>query len=86
MTFAWVWRIHSFCRHGRYSFVYGPKLEPGLITIALGRAERREVPEADFWRVALLQKLLSERLLANYAANVENEKRLEGLVSSLVQN
>ena len=48
--------------------------------------ERREVPEADFWRVGLLQKLLAERLLANYAADAENEKRLESLISSLVQN
>ena len=31
--------------------------------------ERREVPEADFWRVGLLQKLLAERLQANYAAD-----------------
>ena len=58
----------------------------GQLRAALGRAERREVPEADFWRVGLLQKLLSEQLLANYAANDENKKRLEGLVSSLVQN
>ena len=58
----------------------------GQLRAALGRAERREVPEADFWRVGMLQKLLAERLLANYAANVEHEKRLDGLVSSLVKN
>ena len=58
----------------------------GQLKAALQRSERREVPEADFWRVGLLQKLLAERLLANYAADAENEKRLESLISSLVQN
>ena len=53
---------------------------------ALERAERREVPEADFWRAGLLRRLLAEQLLASYAADVEQEKRLEGLISSLVQN
>ena len=58
----------------------------GQLRAALQRSERREVPEADFWRAGLLQKLLTERLLANYAADEENEKRLESLISSLVQN
>ena len=50
------------------------------------KLQQREVPEPDFWRIGFLQKLLSERLLANYAADTENRSRLEGLVSSLVQN
>ena len=58
----------------------------GQLRSALGRAERREVPKADFWRAGLLQKLLGERLQANYVADVEKENRLESLVSSLVQN
>ena len=58
----------------------------GQLRAGLPRSERREVPEANFWRVGLLQKLLAERLLANYAADAENEKRLESLISSLVQN
>ena len=41
----------------------------GQLQAALQRSERREVPEADFWRVGLLQKLLAERLQANYAAD-----------------
>ena len=53
---------------------------------ALERAERREVPEGDYWRAGLLKRLLDEQLLASYAADVEQEKRLEGLISSLVQN
>ena len=52
----------------------------------LGQSERREVPEGDLWRVGVLQKLLGERLLANFAADLEEEKRLEGFISSLVQN
>ena len=58
----------------------------GQLRSALERAERREVPKADFWRAGLLQKLLGERLQANYVADVEKENRLESLVSSLVQN
>ena len=58
----------------------------GQLWAGLQRSERREVSEANFWRVGLLQKLLAERLLANYAADAENEKRLESLISSLVQN
>ena len=59
---------------------------PAQLRAALERAEVREVPKADFWRAGLLRRLLSEQLLAKYAANVEQEKRLEGLISSLVQN
>ena len=59
---------------------------PAQLRAALERAERREVPESDFWRAGLLRSLLEEQLLASYAADVEQEKRLEGLISSLVQN
>ena len=50
------------------------------------RLAGREVPEGDYWRAGLLKRLLAEQLLAGYAADVEQEKRLEGLISSLVQN
>ena len=53
---------------------------------ALERAERREVPEADYWRGGLLRRLLAEQLLASHTADVEQKKRLEGLISFLVQN
>ena len=64
-------------------------LDPWVASIAqlravLGQIERREVPEGDLWRVGVLQKLLGERLLANFAADLEEDKRLEGLISSLV--
>ena len=59
---------------------------PAQLRAALERAERREVPESDFWRAGLLRSLLEEQLLASYAADVEQEKRLEGLISPLVQN
>ena len=52
----------------------------GQLRAALGRAE------ADHWPAGLLQKLHGERLLVNYAADSEKEKRLESLISSLVQN
>ena len=48
--------------------------------LQLAQEERREVPEADFWRIGILWKFLSEQLLANYASDVENQERLEGAV------
>ena len=44
------------------------------------------VPEEEGWRVPYLQKFLSERLMAHYTKYVQGEKRLQGLVDSLVVN
>ena len=51
---------------------------------ALELATRKEVPELDYWRPQLLQKLLSARLLAHYSADLEEEERLTNLIDSLV--
>ena len=48
------------------------------------KATRREVPELDFWRPVLLQKLLSTRLEAHYSADKEEEERIATLITSLV--
>ena len=51
---------------------------------ALGRATRKEVPELDFWRPQLLQKLLSARLEAHYSTDLVEEERIATLINSLV--
>ena len=51
---------------------------------ALELALRREVPEDDFWRPQLLQKLLSARLVAHYSADQVEEERIATLINSLV--
>jgi hypothetical protein len=53
---------------------------------ALKAADRAEVPEQDSWRGPALQKLLAARLEAHYTADREEEKRLQGLINSLVVN
>ena len=42
------------------------------------------MPELDFWRPVLLQKLLSTRLEAHYSADKEEEERIATLITSLV--
>ena len=57
------------------------QLQEGLV-----QALAVEVPAADKWRPALLQKLLGERLEAHYNANEEEANELSRLISSLVAN
>ena len=59
---------------------------PGQLRAALNLSDRREVPEMEFYRVPLLQKLLGQRLQAHYMTNVEEEERLTALINSLVVN
>ena len=54
------------------------------VKAALQLTTRREVPELDFWRPMLLQKLLSTRLEAHYSADKEEEERIATLITSLV--
>ena len=56
----------------------------GHLKAALELATRREVPELDFWRPQLLQKLLSARLEAHYSADLVEEERITNLIDSLV--
>ena len=58
--------------------------ERGQLKAALDLATRREVPEHDYWRPPLLQKLLSGRLQAHYSSNLEEEERITTLIDSLV--
>ena len=51
---------------------------------ALELATRREVPEYDYWRPQLLQKLLSARLEAHYSSDLVEEERITTLIDSLV--
>ena len=59
---------------------------PGQLRAALNLSDRREVPELDFYRVPLLQKLLGQRLQVHYMTDVEEEERLTALINSLVVN
>ena len=56
----------------------------GQLKVALGRATRNEVPECDYWRPELLQKLLTARLQAHYSADLVEEERITTLINSLV--
>ena len=58
--------------------------ERGQLKAAHDLATRREVPEHDYWRPPLLQKLLSGRLQAHYSSNLEEEERITTLIDSLV--
>ena len=58
----------------------------GQLKAALGRATRTEVPELDYWRPQLLQKLLTARLLAHYSADLVEEERIATLIASLIIN
>ena len=58
----------------------------GELQAALEAADRAPVPQQDSWRVPYLGKLLTARLQAHYAADREEEKRLQGLINTLVVN
>ena len=58
----------------------------GQLKAALGRATRNEVPECDYWRPELLQKLLTARLQAHYSADLEEEERITSLIDFLIVN
>ena len=59
-------------------------VEQGHLKAALELATRREVPEYDYWRPQLLQKLLAARLEAHYLADLVEEERIATLINSLV--
>jgi hypothetical protein len=59
---------------------------PGRLKAALLRAEETPVPAADAWRVPYMWRLLEERLQHYYCGNKEEEKRVQGLLDSLVTN
>ena len=64
-----------------------PWVEPrGTLVAALEKADRRDVPEQDRWRLPCLEKLLAARLQAHHAADEEEVKRLQELINSLVIN
>ena len=58
----------------------------GELRAALQAADRAPVPQQDSWRVPYLGKLLAARLQAHYAAESEEERRLQSLIDSLVIN
>ena len=58
----------------------------GQLKAGLGRATRNEVPECDYWRPELLQKLLTARLQAHYSADLVEEERITTLINSLITN
>ena len=58
----------------------------GELQSALEAADRAPVPQQDRWRVPYLGKLLAARLKAHYAAESEEEQRLQSLIDSLVIN
>ena len=53
----------------------------GQLKAALGRSTRKEVPELDYWRPQLLQKLLTARLEAHYLADLVEEERITTLIA-----
>ena len=59
---------------------------PGRLKAALLRAEEAPVPAADAWRVPYMWRLLEERLQHHYCGNSVEEKRVQGLLDSLVTN
>jgi hypothetical protein len=64
-----------------------PWVEPqGALAAALEKADKRDVPEQDRWRLPYLQKLLAARLQAHYAADKVEVKRIQELINSLVIN
>lgn len=58
----------------------------GHLCQVLKEKAKVKVPEGEGWRVTLLQKLLCERQRAHYSGDEPEEKRLQGLVDSLVVN
>jgi len=59
---------------------------PGRLKAALLRAEEAPVPVADTWRAPYMWRLLEERLLHYYCGDTKEEKRVQGLLDSLVIN
>ena len=53
---------------------------------ALLHAEEAPVPAEDAWRVDYTWRLLEERLLYHYHADTEGERRVQGLLDTLVLN
>ena len=64
-----------------------PWVEPrGLLLTALEKADKRDVPPQDRWRLPFLKKLLAARLQAHYAGEEKEVERLQDLINSLVIN
>ena len=59
---------------------------PGQLRAALVKSEAVPVPDEDTWRLPYLRRLLTERINHNYTGDVINEKRVAGLIDSLVVN
>ena len=59
---------------------------PGQLKKALLQNEVVPVPVRDAWRVHFLQRLLEERLQHFYTGDKLQEKRVRGLIDSLVAN
>ena len=59
---------------------------PGQLKKALSQNEIVPVPAGDAWRVPFLQRLLEERLQHFYTGDKLQEKRVQGLIDSLVVN
>ena len=59
---------------------------PGQLKKALLQKEASAVPPVDAWRVPFLQRLLEERLQYFYTGDKVQEKRVQGLIDSLVVN
>ena len=58
----------------------------GKFQAALEAADWAPIPQQDSWRVPYLGKLLAARLKTHYAAESEEEQRLQSLIDSLVIN
>ena len=64
-----------------------PWVEPrGSLLTALEKADKRDVPPQDRWRLPFLKKLLAARLQAHYAGEEKEVERLQDLINSLVIN
>ena len=59
---------------------------PGQLRAALVKSEAVPVPDEDTWRLPYLRRLLTERINHYYTGDVINEKRVAGLIDSLVVN
>ena len=59
---------------------------PGQLRAALLKSQTVPVPDGDRWRLPYLRRLLTERTNHYYAGDVSNEKRVAGLIDSLVIN
>ena len=59
---------------------------PGQLRAALVKSEAVPVPGADSWRLPYLPLLLTERTNHYYTGDAINEKRVAGLIDSLIVN